>query len=132
MRRWTNLVTLAVMFALTIYLTSYISGLPESNCTTDPVVSSWSHDQAYEATLLRKDCNLGETVFYSVRVDKPGAWFLRMEIEQGSFPDQAIEPSMKWDAHKLQIDIPAGSFSGAIERREGDLTVVRSYTRPKS
>jgi len=132
MRHWIKPVALAFTFALTIYLTSYISRLPESNCTTAPVSSSWSHDRAYEATLLRKDCNLGETVFYSVRIDRAGAWFLRLEIEQSPFPDQAVEPAMKWDAHKLEIDIPAETFSGSIERRAGALTVVRSYTHPKS
>jgi len=119
MRHWIKPVALAFTFALTIYLTS-------------PVSSSWSHDRAYEATLLRKDCNLGETVFYSVRIDRAGAWFLRLEIEQSPFPDQAVEPAMKWDAHKLEIDIPAETFSGSIERRAGALTVVRSYTHPKS
>jgi len=39
---------------------------------------------------------------------------------------------MKWDAHKLEINIPAETFSGSIERRAGALTVVRSYTHPKS
>jgi hypothetical protein len=130
-RGWIKLVALAFTFALAIYLTSYFSRLPESNCTTGPVSSSWSSDSAYKATLLRKDCNLSETVFYSVRIDKPGAWFLMVEIEEDPYPAQAFEPAMKWDPHKLQIDIPAEKFSGSIERREGDLTVVRSYVRPK-
>ena len=129
MKRWIKLAAFVLTFALTIYLTSYISRLPESNCTTAPVSSSWSDDRAYEATLLKKGCNLDETVFYSVRVDKPGAWFLNVEVEQSPFPDQAIEPAMKWDAHKLEIDIPATTFSGSIERREGELTIVRSYIR---
>jgi hypothetical protein len=39
---------------------------------------------------------------------------------------------MKWDLHKLEIDIPAQTLTGLIERREGDLTVVRTYIPPKS
>jgi len=128
---WIKLVALAFTFALAIYLTSYFSRLPESNCTTGPVSSSWSSDSAYKATLLKKDCNLGETVFYSVRIDKPEAWFFRVEIEEDPNPAQASEPAMRWDSHKLEVDIPAEAFSGSIERREGDLTVVRSYVRPK-
>jgi hypothetical protein len=128
---WIKLVALAFTFALAIYLTSYFSRLPESNCTIGPVSSSWSRDSAYKATLLRKDCNLGETVFYLVRIDKPGAWFLRVEIEEDQNPAHSSEPTMRWDSHKLEVDIPAEAFSGSIERREGDLTVVRSYIRPK-
>ena len=128
---WIRFVALAFAVALAIYLTSYFSRLPDSNCTTSPVSSSWSSDRAYKATLLRKDCNLGETVFYSVRIDKAGAWFLRVEIEEDPNPAQSSEPTMRWDSHKLEVDIPAEAFSGSIERREGDLTVVRSYVRPK-
>jgi len=131
MKRWIKFVALVFAFALTIFLTSYISRLPESHCATGAISSLWSSDQVYKATLLRKDCNLGETVFYSVRIDKPGGWFLRVEIEEDPNPAQSSEPTMRWDSHKLEVDIPAEAFSGSLERREGDLTVVRSYIHPK-
>jgi hypothetical protein len=131
MKGWIKFVALVLGFALTIYLTSYISKLPESNCTTSPAVDLWSADHAYKATLLKKDCNLSETIFYSVRIDKPEAWFLKIEIEQDPYPAQATEPAMKWDLHKLEIDVPAEKISGSIERREGDLTIVRSYILAK-
>jgi hypothetical protein len=131
MKNWIKIATLVFAFALAIYLTSYFSRLPESNCTTSPVSGLWSGDRAYQATLLKKDCNLAETAFYSVRIDRAGAWSLRIEIEQDPYPAQAIEPAMKWDSHKLEIEIPAESFTGSIERHEGDLTVVRSYVRPR-
>ena len=131
MKRWIKLVALVFAFALAIYLTSYISRLPESNCTTTAVSNSWSSDRAYEATLLRKDCNRGETAFYSVRIDKPRAWSLRIEIEQDPYPAQASEPAMKWVSNRLEIDVIAETLSGSIERREGDLKVVRSYIRSK-
>jgi hypothetical protein len=130
MKRWINFGLLVLAFALTIYLTSYVSRLPESNCSTDEVSSSWSGDRSYKATLLRKDCNSSETVFYSVRIDKPDAWFFRQDIERDPWPDQASEPTMKWDSHKLEINIRAETLIGSIEHREGDLTVVRSYARP--
>lgn len=78
---------------------------------------------------------MGETVFYSVRVDKlasalaPG-WFLTEAIEQDPYPAQPPQPTMRWDAHRLEIESSAINLSGSIERREGDLTLVRSYVRP--
>jgi hypothetical protein len=131
MKRWIKFTALVSAFTLTVYLTSYISRLPESNCKIGPVSSSWSGDHVYKATLLKKDCNLGETAFYSVRIDKPGAWFLNVEIEEDPYPAQAAEPAMKWDSDKLAIDIPAEKFTGSIEHREGDLTIVRTYIPPK-
>jgi hypothetical protein len=131
MTRWIKFGAVVFAFALTIYLTSYISRLPEANCTTDPVSSSWSSDRVYKATLLKKDCNLFETTFYSVRIDKPDVWFLKIELEEDPYPAKASEPVMKWDSHKLEIDIPAQTLSGSIERREGDLAVVQTYVFPK-
>ena len=128
--RWIKLLALFAAFAIAIGLTYFVSRLPESNCKTEPVSSSWADDRTYEATLFRKDCNFGETTFYSVRIDKPGAWFFRIEIEEDPYPTPAAEPVMKWDFHKLQINIPAKQFAGSIERREGDLTVVRSSITP--
>ena len=66
MNRWMKFVALVLAFSFAIYLTSYISRLPESNCTTRRVSKSWSSDRAYNATLLRKECNLGETAFMMV------------------------------------------------------------------
>ncbi len=134
MTRWMKFVALVCCLALAIYLTSYIARLPESNCTTSSVSDLWSSDHTYQATLLKKDCNLSETIFYSVRIDKLASpssrgWFFKQEIEQDPYPAQALEPAMKWDSHRLQIDVPAETMSGSIERREGDLTVVRSYVR---
>jgi hypothetical protein len=131
MVRWTRVVLLLCCVALAFYLISYISRLPESNCTTAPISDVWSSDRAYQATLLKKSCNSGETIFYSVRIDKPGAWCLRMEIEQDPSPDQAFEPTMTWNSRRLEIDVPSSTLSGSIDRRENDLTIVRSYTRPK-
>jgi hypothetical protein len=131
MTRWIKFAAVVFAFALTIYFTSYVSRLPESNCTTGPVSSSWSSDRVYKATLLKKDCNLFETTFYSVRIDKPDAWFFKVELEEDPYPAQAREPAMRWDSHKLEIEIPAEKFTGLIEHREGDLTVVRSYVLPK-
>jgi hypothetical protein len=129
MKNWLKFAALASAFALTILLTSYVSRLPESNCATEPVSTLWTNDRAYKATLLKKDCNRSEPIFYSVRIDRPGDWFLRVEIEEDPYPAQALEPAMKWDSHKLEIEIPAETFTGSIERHEGALTIVRTYSR---
>jgi hypothetical protein len=119
-------------FIITIYVTEYVARLPESNCTSSPISSLWSSDHTYKATLLKKDCNLGETIFYSVRLDKPSTrtdreWFFVEEIEADPYPAETPPPEMKWDLHRLEIDTAAEMLSGAMERREGDLTLIRSY-----
>jgi hypothetical protein len=54
-----------------------------------------------------------------------------VDIEEDLYPAQASEPAVRWDLHKLEIDIPAQTLSGSIERRYGDLTVVRTYVPRK-
>jgi hypothetical protein len=136
MTRWIIVAVLIGAFALTIYVTAYIAGLPDSNCVTEPVAQLWSGDHLYKATTLRKNCLRGEAFSYSVRIDKlntpTGGWFFTQEIEKDD--DQIVPPppALKWTAHQLEIEIPNNAISGAITRREGDLTVVRSYVRPKS
>ena len=78
-------------FVLTIYVTSYVSRLPESNCTTAEISHLSSSDQAYKATLLKKGCNVGETHFFSVKIDKSPTltdrgWFLIQNISQDPYP----------------------------------------------
>jgi hypothetical protein len=137
MKRWIIIAAvLIVAFALMIKITAYIAGLPDSNCITEPVSRTWSADHLYEATILRKNCLRGEAFSYSVRIDKTttptGGWFFTQQIEKDD--DQIVPPppALKWTAHQLDIEIPNNAISGAITRREGDLTVVRSYVRPKT
>ena len=134
MKRWIYIVLLFAAFVLTIYITSYVSRLPESNCITRPISAVWSRDHLYEATLLKKDCNQGDTFFFSVRIDKPntptGGWFYVQQVEED--PNSFTPPSIKWVSHKLEIEIVAKMLTGSIERRVGDITVVRLYDRPKS
>jgi hypothetical protein len=137
MNGWVKASLLVGAFAMTIYVTSYVSRLPESNCDTAPVTHIWSSDHKYEATLLRKDCNRGETLFYSVRIDKPdpnplGGWFLIEDIQTDPYPNISALPVMKWTAHRLEIEIAAHALSGEFDRREGDLTVTRRYVSAPS
>jgi hypothetical protein len=137
MMNWKNAALLVSAFGLAIYVTSYISRLPESNCITSEASSRSSDDHFYKATLLRKECNMAETTFHSVRIDKLGGpadrrWFLIEQIEQDPYPAPPAEPRIRWDAHKLGIEVPSKQYSGLIERHVEDLTIVRSYIAPKS
>ena len=129
MKRWIYVVLLLGAFAFTIYITSYISRLPESNCVTRPIADVWSSGHLYEARLLKKDCNQGETVFFSVRIDNPntptGGWFFVEQVEED--PGSFTPPTVKWVSHRLEIKIAAQTIIGSIERRIGDLTVIRLY-----
>jgi hypothetical protein len=131
MKRLIIVAVLIAVFALTIYVTAYIAGLPDSNCITEPVVQTWSGDHLYKATILRKNCLRGEAFSYSVRLDKPntptGGWFFTQNIEKDNDQITPPPPAIKWTAHRLDIAIPSNQISGSIARREGDLTVVRSY-----
>jgi hypothetical protein len=142
MRTLAKLTVVVCGLALTIYLTSYVSRLPESNCTTTEVSHLSSSDDAYSAVLRKKICNMGETYFYSVRVDKSPTpadrgWFLIQDIEQDPYPAQPPEPALSWNSHTLKIEILAKEFSGSIEyhpnpdRSSDDFAVLQSYTRAK-
>jgi hypothetical protein len=137
MKRGILAAVLVVAFIVTIIVTSYVSRLPESNCATSPASELWSGDHLYKATLLRKDCNRGEAFFYSVRIDKAntptGGWFFTKEIEvDGTDLPMPPPPTMRWTGHRLEIEIQAVSLSGSFEHRQGDLTLVRAYVRPKT
>jgi hypothetical protein len=135
MNGWIKACLLVGAFAVTIYVTSYISRLPDSDCVTGPVSEMWSSDHKYEATLLRKDCNRGETFFYSVRIDKPGpggGWFLIEGIQTDPYPEVSALPVMKWTAHRLEIEITAKVLSGEFDKRVGDLTLTRRYVSAPS
>src|SRR6202012_693339 len=113
---------LSCLLALTIYVTAYIAGLPDSNCVTQPVGQAWSGDHLYKATILRKNCLRGEAFSYSVRLDtantRTGGWFFTQEIEKDNDQLTPPPPAVKWTAHRLDIEIPSGQISGSIARRE--------------
>jgi hypothetical protein len=41
----------------------------ESNCGSAEISTTWSLDRAYEASLVLRGCNSGESLSYSARVD---------------------------------------------------------------
>lgn len=126
----------AILFlAVTIYLTSYIARLPESNCSTAQLQDFWSADRRYRSVLMKKECNLGETIFYSVRLETSGkprleGWYVVLNIEGEGGIDED-EPSVEWiSPNTLEIKSTTGTLKGTIERRIEEVTIIRSY-RPR-
>jgi hypothetical protein len=121
---------------VTIYITSFIARLPESTCKTTSESVHWTQDRAYKATLLKKSCNLGETLFYSIRIDAYSpplkrAWFVpAYELENDDYPDRP--PALQWTSpRRLEVAVSTRTTSGTITTNVGDdLTLVRIY-RPR-
>jgi hypothetical protein len=126
---WAIVTVAAVVLAVVV--TSYVARLPESNCSTSAVSETWSEDRFYKATTQLKDCNAGETQFYSVRVDAggPRGWFAIYDVEDDE-EHPGSPPDVHWDASRvLSITMKTGTLRGSIRRNVGDdLTVIQTYT----
>lgn len=123
---------IVALIAVTVYTTSYLARLPESNCSTSPVSELWSEDRVYKATILMKDCNMGETIFYSVRVDAyppppRRGWFTKREIDNDERPSEP--PAVRWEAPRtLLIEMKTRTLVGSMREHVGDdLTIVRVF-----
>ena len=57
------------VFALGIvaYVSHWMTLGSAAYCKTSSIAESWTADRAYKATVLMKDCNLSESISYSVR-----------------------------------------------------------------
>ncbi len=80
---WATVGTLIAAVGVTAYVTHWITAGPEQYCKTTSTAESWAPDRAYKATVFKKDCNSGESIFYSVRVDA----FSPPSEANGSLPD---------------------------------------------
>jgi hypothetical protein len=125
-------IILAVLFcAFALRVTWYIARLPESNCSSKPVAESWNEDHAFKVTLIEKNCNAGETLFYSVRVDAHspplhGGWFIPGYELEGDDPLPRQIPSLQWvTPRELEIIVNTGTISGTVTN-----TVHSPYVGP--
>ena len=132
MKRVIGVAVIFLAFGVTVYVTSYISRLPESNCSTGPISELWSEDHAYKASLLKKNCKMDETIFYSVRIDAHSpplrhAWFTKREIADDEYPSGP--PMVSWiTPRKLEIEMRTRTLRGSLVEHVGDdLTVVRIF-----
>jgi hypothetical protein len=124
---------IALVFAAAIYGTAYVMRRPESNCANSNVSELWASDHAYKATLIKKDCNMGEALIFSVRIDAYAppltrAWFTPgYELDNDSYPEGV--PELRWSASRqLDIAVSTRTLVGTLTRHAGDdLSVVIRY-----
>jgi hypothetical protein len=135
LRKTIGAIVVVAIVLLTAVVTSHVARLPESNCSTSAVSETWSDDRLYKATIERKDCDDGETQFYSVRVDadRPkepgGGWFATYKVQDDEAnPDGP--PDVHWDNPRtLSIGMKTQTLRGSIRQNVGDdLTVIQTYT----
>ncbi|HWE76716.1 MAG TPA: hypothetical protein VG328_26355 [Stellaceae bacterium] len=120
---------------VTAYVTSAFMRSPDYYCTTKPITELWTSDRAYKATLFEKNCNSGESLFYSVRVDAFSpplrrGWFNNTEIEYDARYDVADSPpALRWATpRQLEIKMKTYTLSGTLKSHNGDdLTMVRIF-----
>jgi hypothetical protein len=130
---------LLLAFAATAYSSYYVTRPAAANCKTSTLAELWTpSDHAYKATLLKKDCNLGESIFYSVRIDalSPPAergWYTIREIEGDAWPIPDAPPQVVWvAARQLEITMDTKALHGRLTEKIDDLTVVRVFEAPNS
>jgi hypothetical protein len=135
-----KLTVLIAVIAITAYLSHWLTLGGEANCETSSENENWSPSQAYKATVLKKECGLGETAFYSVRIDavypsERMRWFIIQNLETNTWPDKALPPQMVWNnPQELEITIDTPALSGRLVQKMHDgLTVIRLFNAtPKS
>ena len=106
----------------------------DTGCKTMTIATSWSPDRIYEASLIEKNCNQGESLFYSVRIDakpRPGrrGWFVPGYELENDLVHPESPPAMTWATpRRLEIKVGTRTLAGSLELSAGDdLTVVRDY-----
>jgi hypothetical protein len=136
LRYWRTFAKLGAFIAvvgLTAYFTHWITLGPEQYCKTSSLAEKWAPDHAYKATVFKKDCNLGESVFYSVRVDafsppERMAWFTTRELEADVL-EPPRPPDLSWsNPRQLEITMTTTTLGGQLTEHVGDgLTIVRIF-----
>lgn len=116
---------------------AYCVGHPiGQNCSTSLVTESWATDRAYKIALSKKDCNSGESIFYSARIDAfspplRAAWFTVRELDDDEYPERA--PALTWTgSRQIEINMPTRTLNGRLAEHAGDdLTIIRVFTASK-
>lgn len=102
-------------------------------CELSTLETEFSADKMYKATLLRRNCNLGEPVTYFVRLDYIGSesgsgWSIPgFELENDEY--SYVNPELHWiNQRKLEVLVHTRTLGGHLTRNIGaDLIFVRSY-----
>jgi hypothetical protein len=133
-RTYARVGALIAVVGVTAYVAHWITAGPEQYCKTTSTAESWAPDRAYKATVFRKNCNLGESIFYSVRVDafsppERAAWFTTRQLEADVWPDRPRPPGLTWSTpRQLEIAVTTRTLGGRLTEHVGDsLTIVRVF-----
>jgi hypothetical protein len=112
---------------LALRATWYVARLPDSNCIRHSVSETRSTDPQYSATLTEKNCNVGETLFYSVTIVTPGGVIRDLPLESDLM--RPPSPTLRWvDPHTLGVTVSTGTLSGVLTEHWADgLTLVRTF-----
>jgi hypothetical protein len=122
-RRIVLVAMVAALMAITAYITSWLARGPEPDCSTEAAKEFWSQDRAYKAALLIKNCNLGESILYRIRVDAMSpplkrGWFQYIDLDNDERPDAL--PSIRWDGPRwLSIEMQTRTLRGSIVQNTG-------------
>src|SRR5713226_1222384 len=109
--RWLRFSGMVALFALaTLGAVQLAWGLLPSSltCVTASQAEIWAPDRAYKATLSKKDCDMSESIFYSVRIDAVSPpvgrpkWFTVRELDTDERPEHP--PQLTWAAPR-QLEI---------------------------
>jgi len=137
-RTYTKVGAIIAVVGLTAYATHWITLGPEKYCKTSSTAESWAPDRAYKATVFKKDCNLGESIFYSVRVDafsppERTPWFTNRELEADVWPEEPRPPNLIWTTpRQLEITMATKRLDGRLTEHIGnELTIVRIFNAMK-
>jgi hypothetical protein len=118
--RLATIVLAALGGALLLRIVWYVARLPESNCASKSIGTFWNADRAFKATLLEKNCNAGETLFYSVRIDAyspplHGSWFLPGYQLEGDQDWPRSVPAVRWTTpRQLEVEVNTDALVGSI------------------
>ena len=127
-RRTVGVFVIIAIIGLVLKAIWYIARLPDSNCTSQSVYNiSSKDDPAYNATLLEKNCNSGETLFHSLNIISPAGLIRNLPLESDLM--RPGRPALRWmNPHTLEVVIPTNELTGVLtESWVGGLTVVRTY-----
>jgi len=126
-RRIVGTVAALALLWLTVHATWYFARLPESNCTMHSVLEVRSAEPPYRAVLTEKNCNVGETRFYSLTMDTRAGVVRNLPLESDMM--HPPRPTLRWtDPRTLDVSVPTNAISGAITEHWADgFTLARTF-----
>jgi hypothetical protein len=126
-----KIVVLFTLVGAVAYVSRWLALGPEANCYNSSEAELWSPERSYRATLLKKECGMGESTFSSVRIEpRSGGWFTVRALENSTWPDKTLPPELKWNGPKeLEITVITPKLSGRlVDQIRNGPTIVRVFS----